>query len=102
MCEMWQTESVDAVRSGRVDVGMARFPDMDDDERECIRVCGEPIGIVLGARHPLAGRRRVNMDDLAQTTPAIWPRRFSPGFYGQVVDSFRGHGFHGRIRSSSS
>jgi DNA-binding transcriptional LysR family regulator len=98
MCEMWQTESVDAVRSGRVDVGMARFPEMHDDELECIRLREEPIGIVLGAGHPLAGLPRVDMGDLAQTTLAIWPRRFSPGFYDQVVDSFRSHGFHGRIQ----
>jgi len=98
MCEMWQTESVDAVRTGRVDIGMARFPDLSEDELECVRLREEPIGVVLGAGHPLAARPRVDMEDLAQTTLAIWPRRFSPGFYDQVVDSFRSHGFHGRVQ----
>lgn len=97
MVEMWQTESIESVRAGRVDVGMAR-PAHVDDELEWVRLRDEPIGVVLGEDHPVAGRTVLGMEDLAGSTLAIWPRQFSPDFFDQVVDSFRGHGFRGPIQ----
>lgn len=97
MCEMWQTESIEAVRSGRLDVGMARCPEIPD-ELASIRIREEPIGVVLGAAHPLTQMTVLTMDDLAEMTLAIWPRLFSPGFYDQVVNSFRSYGFRGHIQ----
>lgn len=97
MVEMWQTESIESVRAGRVDVGMAR-PARVDDDLESVRLRDEPIGVVLGQGHPLAGRPVLTMDDLANSTLAIWPRQFSPDFFDQVVGSFRGHGFRGPIQ----
>jgi DNA-binding transcriptional LysR family regulator len=97
MVEMWQTESIESVRAGRVDVGMAR-PSHVADDLESVRLRDEPIGVVLGQGHPLAGRSVLTMDDLASSTLAIWPRQFSPDFFDQVVDSFRGHGFRGPIQ----
>jgi DNA-binding transcriptional LysR family regulator len=96
MCEMWQPESLEAVRAGRVDVGMARSANVGED-LESVRLRNEPIGIVLGAGHPLAVHRVLTMEQLADSTLAIWPRQFSPDFFDQVVDSFRRHGFHGPI-----
>ena len=96
LVEMWQTESLEAVRAGRVDAGMARPAHVSDD-LESVRLRDEPIGVVLSARHPVAGKRLLTMDQLAESTLAIWPRQFSPDFYDQVVDSFRGHGFRGPI-----
>ncbi|NMH97555.1 LysR substrate-binding domain-containing protein [Pseudonocardia acidicola] len=97
MCEMWQAESVDAVNSGRFDVGLARCPVVVGDV-ECMVLREEALGVVLGARHPLAARVRVPLAHLALTTLTIWPRELSPGFYDQVVGFFRAHGFVGRIQ----
>ncbi|MCW2743179.1 MAG: Transcriptional regulator, LysR family [Blastococcus sp.] len=97
MVEMWQTESIESVRAGRVDVGMARPAHLDDD-LESVKLRDEPIGVVLGQGNPLAVRSVLAMDDLASSTLAIWPRQFSPDFFDQVVDSFRGHGFRGPIQ----
>jgi DNA-binding transcriptional LysR family regulator len=97
MCEMWQTESFEAVRAGRVDAGMAR-PAVVDDDLESVRLREEPIGVVLGERHPLAAEPVLSVQQLADCTLAIWPRQFSPDFFDQVVDSFRGHGFRGPIQ----
>jgi DNA-binding transcriptional LysR family regulator len=96
MCEMWQTESLESVRGGRVDVGMARSANVGED-LESVRLRDEPIGIVLGRRHPSAGRPVLTVDQLADSTLAIWPRQFSPDFFDQVVGSFRRHGFRGPI-----
>jgi DNA-binding transcriptional LysR family regulator len=97
MCEMWQTESFEAVRAARVDAGMAR-PAIVDDDLESVRLREEPIGVVLGERHPLAAEPVLTMHQLADSTLAIWPRQFSPDFFDQVVDSFRDHGFCGPIQ----
>jgi DNA-binding transcriptional LysR family regulator len=97
MCEMWQTESLEAVRAGRLDAGMARCEHVPDD-LEYVRLRDEPIGVVLGEGHPLAGESVLTIEQLADSTLAIWPRLFSPDFFDQVVDSFRGHGFRGRIQ----
>jgi DNA-binding transcriptional LysR family regulator len=97
MCEMWQTESIEAVKSGRVDVGMARCPEVPDDLAS-IEIRHEAIGVVLGAGHPLAEMASLRMSDLAQMTLAIWPRLFSPGFYDGIVGPFRAWGFRGKIQ----
>jgi DNA-binding transcriptional LysR family regulator len=97
MCEMWQSESVNAVRTGRFDVGLARCPDVVDDV-EYLRLREEPLGVVLGADHPLAGHDVVGLPGLARATLAIWPRALSPGFYDLVVGFFREHGFTGLIQ----
>lgn len=97
MCEMWQAESVAAVRAGRFDVGLARCPELTEDV-ECVRLREEPIGVVLGRAHPLAARDRVRLADLAAATLAIWPRTLSPGFYDLVVEFFRACGNAGPIQ----
>lgn len=97
MCEMWQSESVNAVRAGRFDVGLARCPDVVDGV-EYVRLREEPLGVVLGASHPLACREHVALHDLARATLAIWPRSLSPGFYDLVVDFFHAEGFTGAIQ----
>lgn len=96
MIEMWQTESVEGVRAGRLDAGMARPAHVADD-LESVRLRDEPIGVVLGVAHPRASSPVLTIEDLADLTLAIWPRQFSPDFFDQVVESFRGHGFHGPI-----
>lgn len=97
ICEMWQTESIEAVRASRLDVGMARCPDISPD-LESVRLRDEPIGVVLGQSHPLANEPHLSVEQLADATLAIWPRQFSPGFFDQVVNSYRGHGFRGNIQ----
>jgi DNA-binding transcriptional LysR family regulator len=97
MCEMWQAESVDAVRSGRFDVGFARCPVLDGDlEYRSLRE--EPLGVILGSRHPLTAEDPVRLAGLVHATLTIWPRALSPGFYDQVVGTFRANGFAGRIQ----
>lgn len=97
LCEMWQAESVDAVRTGRFHIGMARCPDVVDDV-EYLRLREEPLGVVLGAGHGLAAAEQIDMADLVDSTLAIWPRTLSPGFYDLTVDFFRGHGFTGPVQ----
>ena len=97
MCEMWQSESSDAVRSGRIDIGMARCPEFTP-ELEYVKFRDESIGVIIGSDHELAQQATVSVEDLNHMTLGIWPRFFSAGFFDLVVDSFRDRGFTGRVR----
>jgi DNA-binding transcriptional LysR family regulator len=97
-CEMWQAESVDAVNTGRFDIGMARCPVDLGEELECISIRDEPMGLILGARHRLAAEPSISMEQVANETLVIWPRELSPGFFDHVVGAFHRHGFAGQIR----
>lgn len=97
MCEMWQAEGVESVKAGRFDVGLARCPTLSGD-LECATLRHEPIGVILGAGHPLAAATVVPMAELARSTLTIWPRVLSPGFYDEVVGCYRLNGFEGPIQ----
>ncbi len=94
--EMWQAESVEAIRAGRLDVGLARHPELPD-ELDSVRIRDEPMGAVFGVSHPLAHEDTFSAADLGDSALVIWPRRFSPAFFDQVVDNYRAGGFHGDI-----
>jgi DNA-binding transcriptional LysR family regulator len=95
-CEMWQTESVAAVDEGRFDVGFARCPEIRGD-LECESIRDEPLGVLLGSGHRLAGAEIVQPSDLGGETLTIWPRSLSPGFYDRVVETLRAHRFDGPV-----
>jgi DNA-binding transcriptional LysR family regulator len=95
---MWQAESVQAVGTGRFHIGLARCPVVLGEDLECVSIREEPLGIVLGAEHPLAAEPCIGIDELASETLVIWPRELSPGFFDHVVGNLRGHGFTGEVR----
>ena len=100
-CEMWMAESVEAVTTGRFDVGLARCPVGLGDDLECASIREEPIGVVLGAGHPLAREDTVAVEALGWETLCIWPRELSPGFYDHVARRAaraRVHGAGARVR----
>ncbi|WP_449061195.1 LysR substrate-binding domain-containing protein [Planomonospora algeriensis] len=60
--------AVDALRSGEVDVAFGRasaLPWPADLRRRCVLL--EPVGLLLGAEHPLWAREEVTMAELAGT-----------------------------------
>jgi DNA-binding transcriptional LysR family regulator len=97
-CEMWQAESVEAVSSGRFDVGLARCPVGLGDDLECASIREEPLGVVLACGHRLAGDDAVAIEALGWETLYIWPRELSPGFFDHVLGALRAHGFTGPVR----
>jgi hypothetical protein len=58
----------------------------------------EPLGVVLGSAHRLAGEERIGVEELGTETLVIWPRELSPGFFDHVVGALRAHGFGGEVR----
>lgn len=95
--EMWQPESLEAVRSGRLDVCFIRSEDVPEDLTAAV-VRREPLGIVLGEGHRLSRRSIVRVDELGETYMTIWPRSMSPGYFDTVADAFRAAGYEGPVR----
>lgn len=95
-CEMWQAESVAAVDEGRFDIGFARCPELRG-ALHCVSIREEPLGIIVGSGHRLAGLDVVGVAELAAETLTIWPRSLSPCFYDRVVEALRAHLFDGPI-----
>jgi DNA-binding transcriptional LysR family regulator len=62
--------------------------------RELLR---ERNGVLLPARHPLAGRTRLRLRDLAAMPFVLFPRGHNPGFYDQILAAFAGAGVTPRI-----
>jgi DNA-binding transcriptional LysR family regulator len=87
--EAWTAELDHALREERVDVVLARgLPGRAEYERETLR--GEPLAVVVGAGHPLAGRPGVRLADLRGQTFCFFPRTVAPESYDAVLTAL-GH-----------
>ena len=94
--ETWTRDAVSAVAERRFDVALARSALLEEGVRS-LAIRHEPLGVVLGIGHRLAGDERLSVEALAADTLAIWPRDLSPGFFDQVMSAFPGHAARGPI-----
>jgi LysR family transcriptional regulator, benzoate and cis,cis-muconate-responsive activator of ben and cat genes len=87
---------VRAVREGRVDVGIARTPSGGDDVRlRTVRV--EPLGVLVREEHPLAGRSKVTLADVAEHPILMHDRTANPGQYDLLTALFTRAGLTPRL-----
>jgi len=63
--DMSTAEQFEALRSGRLDVGIVRAP-ADHADLRSASVMREPFVVALPTAHPLAARRRLSIEDLHQ------------------------------------
>lgn len=94
--EMWQADSVEAVRSGRLDVGLARHPEFPPG-LESVPIRNESLGAVVGSEHPASRLTKLTAAELNGSTMVLWPRELSPVFFDKVVSTYRANGFNGPI-----
>lgn len=57
----------------------------------------ERNGVLLPVTHPLAGRAKLELRDLAATPFVLFPRTHNPGFYDRILAAFRRADFSPRI-----
>ena len=82
--EAWSAELDRALREERVDVVLARgVPAREVYARETLR--SEPLMVVLGERHPLAGHDAIRLRDLRGRTFCFFPRHVAPDSYDAVL-----------------
>jgi DNA-binding transcriptional LysR family regulator len=93
MTTIRQTE---ALRDGRIDVGLLRFP--SDAPGLLSKVVSEdPLVAALPAKHPLAKRRRIALKDLADDDFILYTRATGPSVHDVIVGHCQAAGFTPRI-----
>jgi DNA-binding transcriptional LysR family regulator len=89
-------EIVRAVRDGSIDVGLARMPEAGDGVRlRTVRL--EPLGALVPADHPLAGRRDVDLAAIAEHPILMHPRSANPAQFDFVRELFGRSGLEPRF-----
>ncbi len=78
-------EQVEAVRSGRLDVGFVFNMPKTDRELEQVSVASHNIALAAPKGHPLQKLKKLRLRDLGDA-PFVWfPRRESPAFYDRLM-----------------
>ncbi len=92
LAEMSTAEQVEALRAGRIQVGLAR-PPVGDAALALEPLAEEPLVVAVWARHPLAASRRVALESLAGEPFVLFPSQPRPGWIDVVQEACRGAGF---------
>lgn len=90
--EMSTAEQVDALRAGRIQLGLAR-PPVGDDALAAEPLADEPLVAALPVRHPLAARKELPLRALAHEPFVLFPRRPRPGWIDVVQGACHASGF---------
>jgi DNA-binding transcriptional LysR family regulator len=87
------TQLLASLTEGRLDLAFVRpgvhaFPGI-----ALYQIASEPMKIVLPVKHPLAGRRRLLLSDLAGESFVLIPREASPTLHDEIIAACRKAGF---------
>lgn len=94
--ELTPTAEVEAIKDGTVDVGFVR--ELSTDEGLIYKdVLREPFGVILPHKHPLAARKSIPPELLADEPFIHFAPEVAPTLYNQVMQICRSAGFHPRI-----
>ncbi|WP_049714843.1 LysR family transcriptional regulator [Streptomyces caatingaensis] len=85
------------LRSGRADLAVVTLP-VDGEGLRTTVVYDEPLGVLMAADHPLAGRAAVGWADLDGETLLWFRRELAPGYHDMVLDACRAGGWEPPIR----
>jgi DNA-binding transcriptional LysR family regulator len=89
------------LRSGDLDVGIVRSP-VEADKLLLEPVLEEGLIVVLPEAHPLAARRRIAPQALANEPLVLLSREVVPGLYDQVIALHQRYGMVARIAQEAS
>jgi len=92
LAEMSTAEQVEALRAGRIQLGLAR-PPVGDETLALEPLADEPLVVALPARHRLAPRRALALRTLAAEPFVLFPSHPRPGWIDVVQGACRGAGF---------
>lgn len=92
---------LDDLRGGRADLGFVIPPLPDSEGVEQRPVWAEPMAAVVPAGHPLAGRRRIGLSDLADDAFVMFPQGQGPGFHAAILEACAAAGFVPRVAQSA-
>jgi DNA-binding transcriptional LysR family regulator len=88
---------VTGVRQGRLDAGITRPPLVDDGDLVTETIFTEPVAAVVPSAHPLATRRSLRLDELAQEPWVLTERSTWPPWHEKYDADFRRAGFEPHV-----
>lgn len=91
LVEMTTLQQFDALKSGRIDIGVGRIL-LKDEEIERLVLTDEPLALALPIRHPLAHRRSVKISDILNEPLILYPARPRPSYADHVLNLFKQKG----------
>ena len=101
VAEMITSVQVDALRSGRIDVGLARdIPGASVEFRQF--GLDDPFCLAVPRGHPLAGRAPIGLASAADAVFVGFTRYLGPAFFDQVISLCTDAGFSPKIRYEAS
>ncbi|RJF95555.1 LysR family transcriptional regulator [Noviherbaspirillum saxi] len=93
LSEMTTIEQGEALKAGRIDVGIGRLI-LDDPELVCDVIEDEALVAALPLRHPLLKHARLGLKQLATEPFILYPVRPRPSYADHVLQHFRSHGLN--------
>jgi DNA-binding transcriptional LysR family regulator len=83
---------VEALHRGGIDIGFVGLP---LEAEGLLTETTDRVRLVaaLPAKHPMARKAAVRLEDLSREAYALWPRHLSPGSYDHLIAIFRRAGF---------
>lgn len=94
--ELVTMEQVEALKSGRIDVGFGRLP-ISDPDIACLTLVEEPLMAVFPLGHALLKKASVSLAQLANERFILYPARPRPSYADQVLGIFAQRGLHPNI-----
>jgi LysR family transcriptional regulator, benzoate and cis,cis-muconate-responsive activator of ben and cat genes len=91
LIDLTTVEQVEALKSGRIDIGFGRLV-VNDDAIVSEIVTDEPLVAVLPVGHRLAKKTVVTLSALTAEHVILYPARPRPGYADQVIGHFRSRG----------
>lgn len=101
LAEMISVEQVEALKSGRIDLGFGRIALNDPAIRQQV-VMAEPLVAALPARLPVPGREALTPQGLATHPFILYPARPRPSYADHLLSLFRAQGLQLRVAQEAN
>ncbi len=96
LVEMTTLQQFEALKSGRIDIGVGRIL-LTDDEIERLVLTDEPLVVALPITHRLAGKTSVRLADIMDEPLILYPARPRPSYADHVLHLFRQKGYSPQV-----
>ena len=95
MMELMSVQQVDALKTGRIDVGVGRL-EIEDDMLENRQLAEEPLVAAVPNPGELAGTGEIALEALATAAFILYPATQKPSFADKILDDLRARGVRPR------
>ncbi len=101
--EMDALQQAEALRTERIDLGILHSPPADADQWLRVEpVYADPMVAAVPQVHPLAGRTRLKLADLAAEPFVLFPRPSAPVLFDALIAACRAADFSPRVAQEAS